>query len=127
MSDRIITFGGSLIQHGKDNDRVYLMHLSTDDMPHILTHIDGLADEHGYSKIFAKVPAAVEKLFCRNGYITEALIPQFFHQNEDGCFMGKYLLAQRSSEAHPGAVKSILDAANQRQPVHSRQSCQRAM
>jgi len=91
MSDRIVTFGGSLIQHGPDNDRVYLMHLSPDDMPRILAHIDGLANDHGYSKIFAKVPASAEKPFRENGYTTEARIPRFFHLNEDGCFMGKYL------------------------------------
>ncbi len=116
MSDTIIRFGESLIQHGDENDRVYLMHLSMDDMPDILTSIDMLAKEHGYSKIFAKVPSVAEDAFRTCGYITEARIPQFFHQNEDGCFLGRYLSSQRSLEAHPKTVKAILDAAKKRQP-----------
>ena len=33
MSDRVIEFGESIIQHGKENDRVYLMKLSKNDLP----------------------------------------------------------------------------------------------
>jgi hypothetical protein len=55
------TFGNSIIQHGKHSDRAYLMSLATDDLPAIVPYLDRLASTRGYSKIFAKIPAAAKK------------------------------------------------------------------
>jgi hypothetical protein len=58
MQDTMEYLGGSLIQHGKYSDRVYLMNLSKGDMPGLPERLNDFAEEHGYAKVFAKVPAA---------------------------------------------------------------------
>ena len=44
----------STLSHDKASNRVYLMHLHAEDFPHIITHLDALADEHEYSKVLLK-------------------------------------------------------------------------
>jgi len=53
----------SLIQHGKENDRVYLMKLDERDLSDILEELNRLAEDSGYTKIFAKVPADKGNMF----------------------------------------------------------------
>jgi len=95
MGDIVETLGKSVIQHGKYNDRVYLIKLAGSDFPSILDDLDLLAISRGYSKIFAKVPASAKDGFIRRGYIIEAYIPGFFNGSEDAYFMGKYLSSRR--------------------------------
>lgn len=89
-TDTVTTLGGSTVQHGPLNDRIYLMHLDAGDLPGLLDRLDALAGEKGYGKIFAKVPASAQGLFAARGYVTEACVPRFFRGREDGCFLAKY-------------------------------------
>ncbi|MEJ2200581.1 MAG: hypothetical protein P8X63_06160 [Desulfuromonadaceae bacterium] len=66
MDDRIEMFGHSSIQHGKLNNRIYLMKLSLGDLPELLPYLDSLALAQGYTKIFAKVPVGARELFANN-------------------------------------------------------------
>jgi beta-lysine N6-acetyltransferase len=111
MSDVIETIGGSLVQHGPGNDRVYLMKLHPDDAPGIVDRLDQLASSRGYSKIFAKVPAWGAGRFVAAGYEQEAAIPAFFPEGSAACFMGKYFTADRKVELHPELVREVLAAA----------------
>jgi len=95
MYDVVERLGKSIVQHGKLNDRVYLMKLAKKDFPFIIDELDNLAVSEGYSKIFVKVPAFAKNAFEENSYIVEAHIPGFFNGNEDAYFMGKYLSSQR--------------------------------
>lgn len=67
----------STLSHDKASNRVYLMHLHAEDFPHIITHLDALADEHEYSKVFAKIPFTYTPAFISEGYTIEATIPNF--------------------------------------------------
>jgi putative beta-lysine N-acetyltransferase len=87
MSDRIETLGRSHIQHGKYNNRIYLMKLSRADLPEILPRLDRLARNRSYSKVFAKVPKSAKNSF------------------------GKYLEGDRQREKKPDLVKKVLAAA----------------
>ena len=40
MNDKVEKIGSSLIQHGKFNDRIYLMKLNNADHPEILSRLD---------------------------------------------------------------------------------------
>ena len=110
MGDVIEIFGNSTIQHGKHSDRVYLMSLSTGDLPDVLNHLDALAETRDYSKIFAKVPAAVSAVFMENGYTIEAAVPGLL-SGEEGLFIGKYLSAKRKEEGRSDLVREVLAAA----------------
>ncbi len=71
------------MQHGKYNDRIYLMKLAKKDYPDIIEKLDKLALSQGYSNIFAKVPTSAKDGFVKNGYLIEAFIPKFYNGFED--------------------------------------------
>ncbi|WP_407355016.1 putative beta-lysine N-acetyltransferase [Methanolobus sp. WCC5] len=111
MRDQVIKIDGSVIQHGPFNDRVYLMKLAPDNPQHMVSVIEDIAHDNGYSKIFSKIPASAKELFLNNGHIEEATIPGFFNGCENGSFMAKYLSEQRHIEANPGKRKEVLRIA----------------
>ena len=96
MRDCITLLGRSKIQHGKFNDRIYLMSLHDKDAPDIIKEMDDLALKNGYAKIFAKIPATLGDNFEENGYREEARVPGFYNCNTDGLFMSKYFNKRRS-------------------------------
>ena len=120
MRDRQESFGGSLIQHGKYSDRIYLMQVAAEDVPGILAPLDQLALTHGYGKIFAKVPARLRPAFTEAGYVSEAVIPGFFQGPEDGHFMAKYFSRARSECREEERIGEILKACTQRGPEPDR-------
>ena len=62
MNDTIEVIGeGSVIQHGKENDRVYLMSLKGDTAV-TLERINELAISNNYSKIFLFAPWSFSKV-----------------------------------------------------------------
>lgn len=117
MNDKIVTFGKSAIQHGKHGNRAYLMSLAPGDLPEVLPYLDNLALTKGYTKIFAKVPAAVKKQFGRNGYEPEATIPGFYRGAEGVFFMGKYFSPERKREKKPDLVRGALETARGKTPA----------
>ncbi|MBU0673408.1 MAG: putative beta-lysine N-acetyltransferase [Proteobacteria bacterium] len=113
MADQIIKIGQSTLQHGKENDRVYLMKLMDVDMPDLLEKIDALARSHNYGKIFAKVPTRWLSWFCQAGFNSEALVPYFFDSNEDCHFMARYHDPQRSFEPDQQELIRVITLARQ--------------
>jgi len=109
--DQVENFGNSLVQHGTANDRVYLMKLHRDDFPQILDFINGLALQHGYSKVFAKVPAYAREQFAREGYRLEAAIPGLYNGRNDGLFMARYYHPDRLIDHSADRVREVLEAA----------------
>ncbi len=90
MRDRIEKIGGSVIQHGNHNDRVYLMKLAAQDFPGIIPEIEELAQKRGYGKIFAKVPGWAQREFIIRGYTIEALVPLFYNTKDPAVFFGGF-------------------------------------
>ncbi len=113
MYDNITHIGDSVIQHGKYNDRIYLIKLSTGDFPAIIDELDQMAKYYNYSKIFAKVPQYAEDAFIANGFIVEALIPNFYNDSQ-AFFMSKYFNKQRSKNYKTEKTNKILEEARKR-------------
>jgi putative beta-lysine N-acetyltransferase len=111
MNDIIMKIGKSMLQHGKYNDRIYLMKLSMEDHPFIIEKLDRIASVKGYSKIFAKVPASAIDEFSENGYNVEAYIPHFYNGIEDVYFMGKFFSSARMINDKLEEMKEILNNA----------------
>ena len=109
--DVIEELGKSVVQHGPENDRIYLMKLATEDVPEIITSLNSLASLHSYSKAFVKVPQAVEELFETAGYKTEASVPGLFNGTETGLFMARYFDDERHRDADAERIKKVLSAA----------------
>ncbi|MFO7932449.1 MAG: putative beta-lysine N-acetyltransferase [Bacteroidales bacterium] len=96
MQDRIETIGkGTIIQHGKFNDRIYLMKLHQEDCPGVLGELRQIARENAYTKIFCKVPGWAAPAFFSDGYLMEAQIPKFYKKKEAAFFLSKYLNSDR--------------------------------
>jgi len=112
--DVIEKLGKSLIQHGKFNDRIYLMKLAKEDFPAIIDNIEGLALTYEYSKIFAKIPAWAKGEFVNAGYKEEAFIPCFYHGEEDVYFLGKYFSKSRIKLTDSEKIKDVLQVAREK-------------
>ena len=96
MQDKIETIGkGTIIQHGKFNDRIYLIKLHQEDCPGVLGELRQIARENAYTKIFCKVPGWAAPAFFSDGYLMEAQIPKFYKQREAAFFLSKYLNSDR--------------------------------
>jgi beta-lysine N6-acetyltransferase len=109
--DRIERLGNSLIQHGKGNDRLYLMKLEDADASSVIEAVETLAETNDYSKIFAKIPARASEDFLDAAYEIEASVPNLFCGREDGFFMGKYLAEWRREDEAEALAKKVLRAS----------------
>jgi len=110
-NDVIEYIDNSVIQHGRYNNRIYLMKLSREDFPNIIYKLDKIALENRYSKIFAKISSFAKEKFIENGYTIEASIPRFHNEQEEICFMGKYFDESRRIDNKIEDIKKILNIA----------------
>lgn len=110
-TDRIERLGRSLVQHGPANDRVYLMKLHREDLPGIVGHIERLGREHGYGKIFVKVPDEAASRFASRGFVREARVPGLCRGRSAGWFMGKYRDPRRARPRDPERIDEVLRLA----------------
>jgi putative beta-lysine N-acetyltransferase len=113
VADYIIKIGRSLVQHGPYNRRIYLMKLDARDMPHILPALDRLAQDNQYEKILTKIPSASKADFKKQGYVQEAVIPEYFGTQEHAVFMCKYLSSGRKKITDYPHIQDILSLAKQ--------------
>lgn len=88
---------GSVIQHGKHSDRIYLMKLAVQDSETIAGELIRLAKKHQYSKIFCKIPKSNAPLFFAEGYILEGCIPNYYNGVEEMYCVSKFLTTERLS------------------------------
>jgi beta-lysine N6-acetyltransferase len=109
--DVVLHRGNSRIQHGHNNNRVYVMKLAPEDIPDIIRYADDLARKEHYTKIFVKLPESSVEVFASDGYITEATVPFFFHGRETAVFMAKYLDLTRKETHDETLIGSVLSAA----------------
>ncbi len=91
IHDKFEKIGNSLIQHGKLNNRIYLMKYGGDEPASLLSELEDLALKENYSKIFMKIPASNAPVFLSGDYKVEAFIPRFFNFIEDAFFLSKFL------------------------------------
>jgi len=95
MTDKIEKFSNSIIQHGKHNNRIYVLKLDARDMPWLIPELDEMALKNGYTKIFLKVPVNFIPSFIRSGFVLEGSVPLFFNNKTDCFFVSKFLDEQR--------------------------------
>ena len=96
MFDKVEKLEHSVIQHGPNNDRVYLMKLAEKDSPEIIDKLHDLSLVKQYTKIFAKVPEKMVDDFLDNEFKKEATIGRFYKGKESAHFVSRFLGAARS-------------------------------
>ncbi len=112
MQDTIQEYRKSVIQHGKESDRVYVIKCAPNDVKAVKDHVNTLAERNGYSKIFIKCRKKNSEPFINDGFVAEAVIPAFF--GEDDClFLSKFT---NDNRAYPDRekkelIESVLKAA----------------
>ena len=114
MHDTCEILGNSQIQHGPFSNRIYLMKLERRDLPEIVLKLERLATRHGYTKIFAKIPADAGKDFLDSGYRREASIPGFYQGRGEALFLGKYLDPARARAGNREELENVLELAKSR-------------
>jgi beta-lysine N6-acetyltransferase len=111
QSDIVLHRGNCVIQHGRINNRVYVMKLAPGDISDIIRYADDLTHKEGYTKIFVKVPESSVEIFASAGYITEATVPFFFDGKEPAVFMAKYTDPGRKEVPQAPEIAEVLSAA----------------
>lgn len=114
MSDTIEYFGHSLLQHGKEGNRIYLMKFDVRDEKRLPKYMDALASKEHYTKIVAKLPFSQKRNFEDHGYEQEAIMPSFYQRHQDCVMMCKYLSADRAK------IKNALELEKVIQIVHEK-------
>jgi len=113
--DVIETYRNSIIQHGKYNDRIYVMKVAPGDAPSLPQALTDLANQRGYSKIFAKVPAGQAQPFFDNGFQCEAKVPQFFNGHESALILSCFLDQKREKPVTPERNEDVMTACRNKQ------------
>ncbi len=111
MIDQIEKLNGAMIQHGGENDRIYLMKLGAADPAVLAPALKALALKEKYTKIFAKLPRSGSQPFLMDGYVIEAEIPGFYQGREDALFLAWYGDEARRTEQAAKRVKMAMDLA----------------
>jgi len=112
LPDRIEKLsGGSVIQHGQYNNRIYLLKLGESATEKLPTDLIQMAERYGYSKVFAKIPSSHSPGFHHAGYVEEASIPRFYNGSETCLFMARYLNDRRAEESDTEILDAILHLA----------------
>jgi len=107
--DVIEQHGESIFQHGKLNDRVYVMKVAGPPEEAAAKALE-IARREGYGKVFAKVPEQGARAFRARGYRQEAHIPEYF-DNGDRCrFMSFFVDPIRVLDRSQSSVQ-VLRAA----------------
>lgn len=109
--DVIQKIGNSIIQHGKQNDRIYLMSLSPEDGDKIINFLEKLTEKNSYTKIFAKVPEFAQDLFIDNGYIIEGILPKYYNGKETCLFMSKFFSEKRKTAENQKELDKVINIA----------------
>jgi putative beta-lysine N-acetyltransferase len=110
LEDKIETIGkGSIIQHGKLNNRIYLIKLAEGDFPGILDELRRIAADHAYTKIFCKVPEWAAPVFFADGFLTEAIVPGFYLGRDAAFFLAKYLDSDRLMQLENQSLRELSD------------------
>lgn len=122
MFDKTEKIGNSIIQHGPNNDRIYLMKLKDTDLGTVIHSLNQLSLSKRYTKIIAKVPESAKPFFEANGFKVEAFIPCFYNNSENGYFLAKYLNSKRHHQSEEKkklihSVKNLALSTSQNTPL----------
>ena len=112
--DQLTTIHDSTVQHGKYNDRVYLMKLGEKAPHRVLDQLEQLAEQNAYSKIFVKSRESELELFQKRDYEIEAEVPQMYRGEEKIYFAGKYLDERRKEQEEEEKIREVLGIAREK-------------
>lgn len=113
-TDIIEKVGKSIVQHGKQSDRIYLMKFSSLDMPELPQRLHDLAQRKDYSKIVCKIPRKYEAEFISCGYEKEAIVQDYYNGKQDCIFVSLFVKPSRRITSDRQEIEKIKIQALQR-------------
>lgn len=117
MFDKIENLNDTIIQHGKYNDRIYLMKLNKNNVKETIQLLNDLAIKNKYSKIFAKIPESLQSIFTESEYIKEAYIPDFCNDKEDIIFMSKFYDVKRAKPDNNDLIQDVIKVSKSKKRI----------
>lgn len=111
VSDLIEQIGESIIQHGKNNNRIYLMDYASSDGRTLAKELIQLSRKKNYTKIFAKVPKLHQRAFIDEGYFIEAEIKNYCEGKRDYVFLAKYFDESRKNPKNKELIENVINTA----------------
>lgn len=115
--DRITKMGASVVHHGKNNNRAYLMKLEKEDFPRIIDELLQLAKINQYTKIIAKAPQWAKDQFQEKGYRIEAIVPDFYKGADTAYFLALYLDCERETLCDARQIEQVIKYTQKVPPV----------
>ncbi len=122
--DQLESVNGALAQHGKFNDRLYIMKLANSgNVEETLGEVETIAKSNKYGKIFAKVSTPFAKYFSKENYDLEAKVPNLYNGQKDGYFFSKYLSKSRRN-VDSRDIESVVNVATmkKKEPIEDSSS-----
>lgn len=116
-NDTITELEGATIQHGKLNNRIYLMNIGNAKPAALIAAMNELADTEGYTKIFAKVPSSKVRPFLEAGYQKEAEVAGFFEGKDDAVFVCAYFDDSRRISPDRAEIDEVIAHATRAEQV----------
>ncbi len=108
--DVIEKFSNSTIQHGKYNDRIYVMKVGKNEDASLPQKLKDFAESSQYSKIFAKVPAGKKGDFISAGFQGEAEIPNFFKGKNSALMLSLFIDRNREKSGTVEKNQQVIEA-----------------
>ena len=115
--DTIQKVGKSLIHHGKNSDRVYIMKFYEQDIDKLYDAVKDLVHTKGYTKIIAKVEENIKPYLLAKDFQIEARVPKFFKGVSDGYFMSYYTDPHRHVSQDIDRINDVLEKALKKKDV----------
>jgi putative beta-lysine N-acetyltransferase len=115
---------GTVLQHGKLSDRVYLMKRGEVPSLDLIHELKTIARRNQYSKIFAKASIGDLPTFVDEGFTIEAIVPGYFQGQGDLFMVCYYLQDERRHESDSEDHASVVELAKSK--ANSAPSCNEA-
>ncbi len=115
--DKIEYLGNSKLQHGSDNNRIYVMKFNFEDNTALFDRIDKLCNEYDYTKIIIKAARNYSAQFIARGYKIEADIPNYYNGRDNCIFLSKFLSEERSKVENIEEIQDVIAKSKEKRTV----------
>ncbi|WKY47407.1 putative beta-lysine N-acetyltransferase [Eubacteriaceae bacterium ES3] len=106
--DQITQKENIVYQHGKANDRIYIMEVNPFSKELDIDGLEKIAQQKGYTKIIGKIPRSLSNAFESHQFEREALVPNFYKNDEYCFFMSKYFSKSRKNDPQQEEIDAII-------------------
>ncbi|WP_459840394.1 putative beta-lysine N-acetyltransferase [Halanaerocella petrolearia] len=97
----------AIINLSQLNQRIVIKDYQGSNLSELVTRLIKLADQEGFTKVWAKVYKEDREKFEAAGFETEAIIDSFYH-TDDACSMAYYLTKERQTRRNKEEADRIL-------------------